>query len=204
MKSCLVILAGKCFGAQNEVVPNLKQQNPNWQIDVWVLGWDVDYDAYPNDVEDIKTRFQAEVCELDNYAEIGARVPTYRLMTRWLTRGAGLIRSRQATTYDAYICGRPELTRMRVHLDALRLTDSCVYLYACPSYALTQCSGICDWVTIGSLTAIQRFADIRFEHDPSLSNESNLRRAYEANGLECRLLGVVYEDVVKRDCDPRK
>ena len=197
IKKISISLFGRIYGTHSQFNFNKIVQSiyPEAQIDIYIHCWKYDSlhnKKYENNIDEIRAYFNPKkivIDDLENVKYQGNNTCIYMLYS--IQHSMALAVS-ENIDYDLCLCVRPDIIiNQNPNFNNVLLEDNIINMYSCPSFAISRCSGVCDWLYVGNMKTFTSIASINTKIFFNISNETNIYKNFINNGISIKIFGTI-------------
>jgi hypothetical protein len=197
IKKISISLFGRIYGTSarfnfHKIVQSIY---PEAQIDIYIHCWKYDLfnnKKYENNIDEIRAGFNPQKIIIDDIKKVNYQGDTTGVYMLYSIQHSMELAVYENIDYDLCLCVRPDIIiNQTPNFDNLVLEDNIVNMYSCPSFAISSCSGICDWLYIGNMKTFTSIAKITTKMDFTVSNETNIYNNFINNGISIKTFGTI-------------
>jgi len=196
-KKISISLFGRIYGTHtrfnfHKIVQSIY---PEAQIDIYIHCWEYDsYNniKYENNIDKLREYFNPKKIFVDNLEKFNVLNKNTCIYMLYSIQKSMALAVSENIDYDLCLCVRPDIiVNQHPNFDNVALKDNIVNMYSCPSIAISQCSGISDWLYVGNKNTFTSITSINNSIAMSVSNETNIYNNFINNGISIKIFGTI-------------
>jgi hypothetical protein len=197
IKKISISLFGRIYGTHQQFDFHKIVQSiyPEAQIDIYIHCWKYDSfnnKKYENKINEIQEYFNPKKIIVDDLEKVNTEGMNTCIYMLYSIQQSMSISVSENIDYDLCLCVRPDIIMNQTpKFDNIVLEDNVVNMYSCPSFAISSCSGICDWLYAGNMKTFTSIATIHNSIKLNVSNETNIYNNFINNGISIKTIGTI-------------
>ena len=197
IKKISISLFGRIYGTHSRFIFYKIVQSiyPEAQIDIYIHCWKYDLfnnNKYENNIDEICAYFNPKKIVIDDIENVNYQGNNTGVYMLYSIQHSMALAVSENIDYDLCLCVRPDIIiNQTPNFDNLVLEDNIVNMYSCPSFAISSCSGICDWLYIGNTQTFSSITEITTKIDFTVSNETNIYNNFINNGISIKTFETI-------------
>ena len=197
IKKISISLFGRIYGTHarfnfHKIVQSIY---PEAQIDIYIHCWKYDLfnnKKYENKIDEICEYFNPKKIIVDDLEKVNAEGINTCIYMLYSIQHSMAIAVSENIDYDLCLCVRPDIIiNQTPFFDNIVLEDNVVNMYSCPSFAISSCSGICDWLYAGNMKTFTSISLIHKSLELNISNETNIYNNFINNGISIKTFETI-------------